>query len=262
MTALQSKVAVVTGAGGGIGRALAVALAAQGCRLGLLSRTPEKLELTAEELRQAGATVSSRLADMAKRAEVEEALAGVEQDLGPVDLLVHNAGVGLITNALAPNLDELEEMVRVNYLGGVYAVGAVLPGMMQRGRGQIVAISSLSARRGMAWTAGYSASKAAFAIYLESLRPPLRQRGIRVTTIYSGIVRTAMSEALPFRGRIPMVPVEKAADHFVRAIVQGRREYSYPRLHALAVAWVRRLPPWMFDLVQAWGARFMIRGEY
>jgi 3-oxoacyl-[acyl-carrier protein] reductase len=262
MMALAGKVAVVTGAGGSIGRALALALAAQGCRLGLLSRTADKLERVGEELRNAGVAVSAQVGDIGDRNTVENALSAVAKDIGTVDLLVHNAGVGLVTQAIAPNLDELEEMVRVNYLGGVYAVGAVLPAMLERGSGQIVAISSLSARRGLAWTAGYSASKAAFAVYLESLRPALRRRGILVSTVYSGIVRTPMSLALPFRGWTPMTTPEKAARRIVRAIIKGRRELSFPWYDAWTVALLRRLPAWAFDLIMARVGRFMLKGEY
>jgi short-subunit dehydrogenase len=186
----------------------------------------------------------------------------IESDLGPVDLLIHNAGVGKPTNALAPDLDELEEMLRVNYLAGVYAVEAVLPGMMARGRGRIVAVSSLGARRGMAWSAGYSASKAALATYLESLRPPLRRRGVTVTTVFLGFVRTAMSASLPLRLPVLLMSPERAARGILRAAVAGRREASLPLHQAWFMALLRRLPPWAFDAFTALVGRHALKGEY
>jgi short-subunit dehydrogenase len=260
--ALANQVAVVTGAAGGIGSALCRELAAAGCRVGMLSRTPAKLAPLAEELREVGASSCARVVDVADRAALAAAIDAVERELGPVDLLIHNAGVGKATNAAAPDLDDLEEMLRVNYLGGVYAVEAVLPGMLARGRGRIVAVSSLGARRGMAWSAGYSASKAALATYLESLRPPLRRRGVTVTTVFLGFVRTAMTAALPLKLFVPMMSPERAARGILRAAVAGRREASLPLHQAWFMAILRRLPAWAFDTFMATVGRHSLRGEY
>jgi short-subunit dehydrogenase len=260
--ALAGRVAIVTGAAGGIGSALCRELAAAGARVGLLSRTADKLDSFTDDLRRSGATAYSRTVDVGDRTATAAAVAGVEAELGPVDLLIHNAGVGKPTLAGAPDLDDLEQMLRVNYLGGVYAVEAVLPGMLARGQGRIVAVSSLGARRGMAWSAGYSASKAALATYLESLRPPLRRRGIRVTTVFLGFVRTAMTAALPLGLPILMMSPQAAARHILWAAVAGRREASYPRHQAVFAALLRRLPPWAFDWFMASIGRHVLRGEY
>jgi short-subunit dehydrogenase len=262
MASLRDKVVVITGAAGGIGRALCLELAAHGCRLGLLSRTPEKLDELTAELRLAGASVLARAVDIGNRVDVEKAIAELQRDLGPTDVLIHNAGIARTTNARAPDLDDLEAMLSVNCLGGIYALGAVLPGMLERGRGQVVAISTLSARRGLAWTAGYSASKAAFATYLESLRPALRQRGIRVCTIFPGFVRTPMSAALPFRLPVLMLTPAAAAKKIIRAIVQGRRELSFPWYEAWLMEVFRRMPAWALDWCMANVGRFILHGEY
>ena len=262
MDTLRGKVVVVTGATGGIGRALCRVLADHGCRLGLLSRTPEKLEKLAIELRATGATLSVQPVDVGDRAAVGAALTAVERELGQVDVLIHNAGVGLLTDARAPDLDGFEEMLRVNYLAGVYALAAVLPSMLERGSGQVVAISSLGARRALAWCAGYAASKTALATYLESLRPALRRHGIRVTTVFPGFVRTAMSEALPFRFPLPMLSPEAAARRIVRAIVKGRREASFPWYQAAVMGLLRRLPAWAYDRLMAAVGRWGVKGEY
>ncbi len=262
MSALRDKVAVVTGAAGGIGRALSLALAAEGCRLGLLSLTPARLTPLAEELKRSGTAVSAHCGDMGNRSSVESALAGVESDLGPVDVLIHNAGVAPLTLASDPNLDDLEKALQINYLGGVYAIGAVLPGMLQRGRGHIVAISSLSAWRGMPHSAAYSASKAALSIYLEGLRPALGLRGIQVCTAYSGFVRTPMSDAMPFRWKLPMLSPERVAAKVVRAIHAGRREIAFPLHQSLIMRLMYRLPAWAYDFVVANLGRYMLKQEY
>jgi short-subunit dehydrogenase len=260
--ALANQVAVVTGAAGGIGSALCRELAAAGCRVGMLSRTPGKLASLFEEVRETGAPVCARVVDVGDRAAVAAALEAIERELGPVDLLIHNAGVGKATDARAPHLDDLEEMLRVNYLGGVYAVEAALSGMLARGRGRIVAVNSLGARRGMAWSAGYSASKAALATYLEALRPPLRRRGVTVTTVFLGFVRTAMTAALPLKLFLPMLTPERAARGILRAAVAGRREASLPLHQAWFTALLRRLPAWAFDAFMATVGRHTLEGEY
>jgi short-subunit dehydrogenase len=258
---LANQVAVVTGAAGGIGSALCRELAAAGCRVGMLSRTAGKLAALFEEVRE-GAPVCARVVDVGDRTAVAAALEAVERDLGPVDLLIHNAGVGKATDARAPDIDDLEEMLRVNYLGGVYAMEAVLPGMLARGRGRIVAVSSLGARRGMAWSAGYSASKAALATYLEALRPPLCRRGVTVTTVFLGFVRTAMTAALPLKLPLLMLSPERAARGILRAAVAGRREASLPLDQAWFTALLRRLPAWAFDAFMATVGRHTLQGEY
>jgi short-subunit dehydrogenase len=255
-------VAVVTGAAGGIGGSLCRELARAGTRLGLISRTEEKLSTLSDELCGAGSAACSQVVDVGDRRALAAALAEIEGRLGPVELLIHNAGVGKPTRATAPDLEDLEEMLRVNYLGGVYAVAAVLPGMLARGRGRIVAVSSLGARRGMAWSAGYSASKAALATYLESLRPPLRRRGITVTTVYLGFVRTAMTAALPLGLPILMMKPEVAARRILRAAVAGRREASYPWHQAIFAALLRHLPAWAFDAFMGTVGRHALKGEY
>jgi short-subunit dehydrogenase/SAM-dependent methyltransferase len=257
--ALAGRVAVVTGAAGGIGSALCRELAAAGARVGMLSRTPAKLEAVASELRRAGAVVGARAVDVGDRQALVGALRALEAELGPVELLVHNAGVGKPTTPEAPDLDDLEEMLRVNYLGGIYAVEAVLPGMLARGRGRIVAISSLGARRGLAWSAGYSASKAALATYLESLRPPLRRRGIHVTTVFLGFVRTHMTAALPLGLFVPMLSPEAAARGVLQAAVAGRPEASLPRHQAAFTSVLRRLPAWALDCFMDAVGRHVLR---
>jgi short-subunit dehydrogenase len=262
MTRLNGKVVAVTGAAGGIGQALCRALAAKGCRLGLLSRTEAKLRPLADELAGAGTPTSAQLADLRQPEAVRAALGAVQGDLGPIDVLIHNAGVGRPTSSQAPNLDHLEEMLEVNYLGGMHAVAAVLPSMIGRGSGHLVAVSSLSALRGMAWTAGYSASKAALGTCLESLRPALRRRGIAVSTCYMGFVRTALTDSLPMRFPLWMLRPEAAARRILRTIGRGRREAYFPWYYAWGARLLRRLPAWAFDAVMSNAGRFALRGEY
>jgi 3-oxoacyl-[acyl-carrier protein] reductase len=259
---LANKVVLITGATGAIAQTLCHALVPLGCQLGLLGRNAPQLERVAAELAQTGATVSYAVADMRDRRAVHDAIAVLAKNLGAADILINNAAVCRITQAAAPNIDDVEEILEVNYLGGVYATQAVLPAMLERGSGQLVAISSLASLRGMAWTAGYSASKAAFASFLESLRPALRQRGVYATTCYMGFVRTAMCEALPLHPMVWKITPEIAVRKIINAIARKRREAYFPWYDASVAAVLRRLPAWAFDAAMKLFGPIMVQGEY
>jgi short-subunit dehydrogenase len=253
MSDLAEKVVIVTGASGGIGQALCRRLAVAGCRLGLVSRTAAALESLAGELRARGVRVAVQPADVCDRAALAGAVRALEAELGAVDLAIHNAGLVRITDPLAPDVDDLEAMIQVHYLGCVYLLEAVLPTMLTRGRGHFVAVNTLGSRRGMAWSAAYSASKAAQATYLESLRPALRRKGIRVTTIFPGFIRTDTSQALPLRLPVIWLDPDTAARRMVRAILRGRREFSFPWWDAFWTGVTRRMPNWIFDPAMRFG---------
>ena len=227
-----------------------------------MGRKVAELQSLADELRPLGATAATAAAELRDRAALQRGIASLVQQLGPVDVLIHNAGIGRLTQAADPNVDDVEEMLEVNYLGGVYAVEAVLPAMLARRSGQLVAISSLASLRGMAWSAGYAASKAAFATFLESLRPALRRRGIAATTCYLGFVRTPMSDALPLNPRLLRISQAYAVKRILRAVALRRREAYMPWYDAWIAAVVRRLPAWLFDRVMAAFGPILVRGEY
>src|SRR5207248_7992833 len=118
---------------------------------------------------------------------------------GPVDLLVANSGVGLPTQLEPMNVDEVDNLIKVNYLGVVYAIAGVLPEMLQRGKGHLAAVSSLAAYKGMPGESAYCSSKAAVNVYMEGLRIQLRPRGIYVTTVCPGFVDTPMTQVNEFK---------------------------------------------------------------
>ena len=122
-----------------------------------------------------------------------QAVKEVEAALGPVDVLLACAGFGTLTLVPDLALDTLRRTFEVNMFGVAESIEAVLPGMLKRGRGHLVGVASLAGYRGFPWMISYSASKAALIAYLEALRPGLARRGITVTTVCPGFVRTAMS---------------------------------------------------------------------
>ena len=246
-TPTSPRVVMLTGAARGIGRATATALARKGFRLGLIDREPEGLESLAEELRRGGAVVGTQAADVRDSTSLKTAVAGVEREVGPTDVLVACAGFGRLSSALDLDLDGLRQMFEVNVVGVARSIEAVLPGMFERGSGHILGVASVAGYRGMPWMPGYSASKAALATYLEGLRPALKRRGVSITTVYPGFVRTGMTVETPFRDPVPMLEPEDAAEHLVYAVVRRPRDYAFPRSAAFGMGLLRRLPNFWYD---------------
>jgi short-subunit dehydrogenase len=243
----NGKVVVLTGAANGIGRATAEALARRGYRLGLIDRDAERLNGVRERIRASGANAATSAADVVDLDAVKAAVGTIEAEVGPSDVLVTCAGVGTMTHV--PNLDTpgLKRMLDVNVLGVAHAIEAVLPGMIARRSGHLVGISSVAGFRGLPWMASYSASKAALWAYLEGLRPALKRRGIRITTVFPGFVRTGMTLDVPFARPVTMLEPEAAAEHLVKAIEKKPRDYVFPWYTALGMGFLRRSPNFLFD---------------
>ncbi len=221
------RVAIVTGASSGIGWALAQRLARSGYKVGLVARRQEKLQELAAEITANGGTSALAPADIADRAQTVAAIREVGQQLGPVDLLIANAGVGMPTVLEPMNIADIEAMVRVNLLGVVYSLEAVLPEMLRRGQGHVAAISSQAAYKGLPGESAYCASKAAVNTYLEGLRIHLRDKGIAVTTVCPGFVHTPMTAVNEFH--MPFVMrADEAARRIVKALARKCKVYNFP----------------------------------
>jgi short-subunit dehydrogenase len=239
-----NQVAVITGASSGIGWALAKALAREGCKVGLVARRKEKLEALAKEIVAVGGTSAWATADVGNRTPTVAAIHQVGAELGPIDLLIANAGVGMPTLFDPPNVPHIEQMIRVNLLGVVYAIEAALPDMLRRGRGHLAAVSSLAAYKGLPGESAYCASKAGVNAYMEGLRIQLRHKGIGVTTICPGFVRTPMTEVNQFH--MPwLLEADDAARRIVRALHRRRKVYNFPWQTTLLMKVTRWLPDWV-----------------
>jgi NAD(P)-dependent dehydrogenase (short-subunit alcohol dehydrogenase family) len=198
---LTGRIGVVTGAGRGIGREIAVALAAEGMSLAVLSRTGSEVRSLAEELTtRYGVQVLPAAVDVSDPAAVERVVLHTEQHLGTVDLLVNNAGI--IENEPVPFWEaDPEEVWRVlhnNLRGPLLLTRALLPAMVQRGHGHVVNVTS----RGRAATrtgtyTGYLLSKRALSVLTESLAQPLAGTGVVVVDLLPGLVRTGMTASMP-----------------------------------------------------------------
>ena len=235
-------VAVITGASSGIGRALAIELAREGYRVGLIARRADLLEAVVARIRDEGGSADCVPAAVTGRDEIRQAMGALTERLGPIDLLVANAGIALGTDALVPAAESLEAEFRVNVFGVFYAIEAVVPSMLERGGGHVVAISSLAAHRGLPGAAGYCASKAALTRLVEGLRPDWARAGIHATTVHPGYVRSEMTDRNRFRMPL-LMETDRAARLIARAIRRKRRVYEFPwRMSLLVRHVVRHLP--------------------
>ena len=187
---LKGRVVLITGAGRGIGRALAHAFAATGAKVALFGKTKKNLLEVQRELKDSGTATVVLAADVSDEGAVARAVAAAEQQLGPVDVLVNNAGIF----ALAPveKMDTLvfDRMLAVNLRGPFLMSRALLPGMKSRKRGHIVNISSTAGRRGFAGGGAYCASKFGLAGLTEAMRYEARASNVRVTCVYPSTVNT------------------------------------------------------------------------
>ncbi|WP_210490576.1 3-ketoacyl-ACP reductase [Rufibacter aurantiacus] len=196
MESLKGKTALITGAGKGIGRAIALALAKEGVNIGLLARTKSDLEKVSSEIEALGVETSIVTADVTQIRSVNEAVEQVQQELGFVDILINNAGTASFGKFLDLEPDQWEHIIKVNLMGPYYVTRAVLPAMISKKTGDIVNISSTAGQRGSAVTSAYSASKFGLIGLSESLMQEVRKHNIRVTTLTPSTVDTGLSAGL------------------------------------------------------------------
>jgi 3-oxoacyl-[acyl-carrier protein] reductase len=196
MQDIKGRNALITGAGKGIGKAVALALAAEGVNVALLARTENDLKQTAAEAKALGVKAVIVTADVADITSVNDAVAKVLLAFGNIDILINNAGVGVFGKFLELEPEEWERVIKVNLMGVYYATRAVLPGMITRESGDIINISSTAGLRGAATTSAYSASKFAVIGLTESLMQEVRKHNIRVTALTPSTVATDMAKDL------------------------------------------------------------------
>jgi short-subunit dehydrogenase len=246
----MDQVAVVTGASSGIGQALARVLAEEGWKVGLLARRRENLEELAGAIQRAGGKCEVAAADVGRRDQVLAAFETLRHSLGPIDLLIANAGTGAPTLLEPCNIEQIETMFRVNVLGVVYCIEAVLPEMLARQRGHLAAVSSLAAYKGLPGESAYCASKAALNTYMEGLRIHVRNRGIAVTTICPGFVRTPMTAVNSFKMPF-LLEADEAARRIARALRRRVKVYNFPWQMTLIMKLCAWLPDWIVARVMS-----------
>jgi 3-oxoacyl-[acyl-carrier protein] reductase len=194
---LQGKVALVTGASRGIGRAVALAFARQGADVALAARNPAPAEDVAAEIRGLGRKALALGLDVSDFAAVEEAAGRIEGDLGKVSILVNNAGITRDQLLLRMKPEDWSEVLRVNLDGTFHCTKVFCRDMMKARWGRIINVSSVVGVLGNAGQANYAASKAGILGFTRSVARELAGRGVTANAVAPGYIETAMTEALP-----------------------------------------------------------------
>lgn len=218
---IHHKTAIITGAGKGIGKAIAEALAKEGVQLGLLARTASDLEQLKTELTSTyDIQVFTATADIGNSEEARQAVASLAASLGRVDILINNAGIGSFGKMVDMDPAEWEQILRVNLMGTYYVTHELLPGMIAQESGDIINIASTAGERGFATGSAYCASKFAVLGMTESLMQEVRKFNIRVTALTPSTVNTplAVNAGLPIGEEDRMMQPEDLAELVVAAL--------------------------------------------
>jgi len=246
MSYWTNKVVMITGASSGIGRGIALEIAARGGHLGLLARREDLLNEIVAEARDVKAVAAT--ADVRDAKAVREAADRFRKELGPIDILIANAGIGTADHAVSLTPEHAANVIGINVLGAVNSVAAVLPEMVERKQGRLVAISSLAAYRGLAKSAAYCASKAALSAYFESLRIDLRHAGVGVTTIHPGFIKTDLTAGR--HAKMPyLMELDDGVKKIVNAIEKEKKTYAFPWQLATIVRATMLMPPAIYDWI-------------
>jgi short-subunit dehydrogenase len=244
----SNKVVLITGASSGIGRSLAVALGVRGASVGLLARRAESLQEVLHEVEAAGGRALALPADVTNAVDVRAAADKLRAQFGTIDVLVANAGVGTLTDDFARLGEQVSETFEINLIGAANSAAAVLPEMIARGAGQLVAISSLASYRGLPKSGAYCASKAALNALFESLRLDLKNTGVSVTIIKPGFIKTPLTAGreaqMPF-----LLELDDATRRILRAIEARRTSYAFPWQLASIVRLGRLMPDALYDRI-------------
>ncbi len=280
----SDKVVLITGASSGVGRGLALELARRGAKLGLLARGTEvrqaasaaagaeaislstreapriepsaRLQAVASEIeREAHSKNAPRQqqtmmlpADVRDAKAVRAAADGLRERFGRIDVLIANAGIAITTDATELDPEEVAILLSVNVIGAVNSIAAVLPEMVKCGSGQLVAISSLSAYRGLRKSAAYCASKASLSAFFESVRIDLIGTGVDVTIIHPGFIKTPLTAGR--KAQMPyLMEVDYAVNKMIRAIEKRKKSYAFPWQLATIVRAALIMPNFMYDWI-------------
>ncbi len=256
MDSLQGKVAIITGASSGIGRATAVALAHEGVHLALAARRQPELEAVACEVRALGSRAAVIPADVSQQGQADGLVRDTLAQFGRVDILVASAGIYVRGPIEALTAADFERCMAVNFFGTVYPVLAALPHLCAQRSGHIVLVSSMDGKKAIRTDAPYAASKFAIAGFGESLRQDLHGTGVDVSILFPGRVATPFIAGMKIPWVSRPIPPQAVAGAVVKAIRWRQAEVILPvTAYALLVA------DWLSPRLGDWAVRtFQLQG--
>jgi short-subunit dehydrogenase len=236
----------LTGASSGIGEALAVELAKRGAKVAITARRADVLGSLAQSIAQSGGAVACFPGDVRNLAEMKGIVAAIEEKFGPIDVAIPNAGTHIFTVPEQFNSQEYLDLMELNFGGMLRCIEAVLPGMLSRGRGAIAPVASLAGYRGLPRAAAYGASKSAMIHFLESIRFHLVRRGITISIVNPGFVKTPLTDKNDFRMPF-LVDAPRSARIICNGIERGKREIAFPFPFSWVLKVARVLPAPLYE---------------
>ncbi|KQB43142.1 3-oxoacyl-[acyl-carrier protein] reductase [Flavobacterium daejeonense] len=227
MNDLKNKNALITGAGKGIGKAIALALAKEGVNVILLARTQEEIDNVAAKARSLRVKALALTADVADMDSVNAAVEKALAEFKTIDILINNAGIAAFGKFLELEPADWERIIKVNLMGTYYMTRAVVPNMIERQTGDIINISSTAGLAGNAMTSAYSASKFAVLGLTDSLMQEMRKHNIRVTALTPSTVATDMAKELNLTDGNPekVMQAEDMAELIIAQLKLNRRVF-------------------------------------
>lgn len=211
MQSLDGKVALVTGAGRGIGKAVALSLAKLGCRLVLAARTTVELEKVRLDIQNDKGMAIAIPTDLTRDEDIDTLVRESEREFGGVDILINNAGWGKRASVVRAKIEDWDQTLRVNLRAPMLLAQKFLPAMLAKGEGAVINISSVSGKSGEANGAAYSASKFGLIGFTQSLFEEVRERNIKVAVILPGFVDTPMIPPVKHLDRSKMIQADDVA---------------------------------------------------
>ena len=248
MISYANQVVLITGAAGAIGRQLALQFAQRAASLGLIDLADEPLRQLIAELRQTGA--SGKLAyvacDITDRPAMHDAVKHLEAELGTTDVIIANAGIALNNPIKGFSAEVFQKQITVNLIGMANTLEPIIPDLIERRRGHIVALSSLASYRGLPHMAGYCASKAGVSAFMDSLRVELKQYDIRCTTICPSYIKSQMNAMLGVPTPGILTP-EDAVRRMMPGIEKQKPHIAFPFVNHALLAMSQLFPTWLSD---------------
>jgi short-subunit dehydrogenase len=244
---LDHRSILITGASSGIGRALALAYAVPGRRLALIGRDAQRLHETADAVRAKGADVDAAQLDVRDREAMRVWIAARDKTR-PFDLAIANAGIttGLSGEGLSEDPEAVRALLATNLMGVLNTIEPLITPMCDRGAGHLAFIGSIAGLRGLPYSPAYCASKAAVHAYAEALRGRLERRGVLVSLVIAGFVKTPLNESIATAKPLE-VSDARAAEIIKRGLTRGKAIIAFPRALYLAARLARALPPRLAD---------------
>jgi short-subunit dehydrogenase len=250
---LTGKCVWLTGASSGIGEALAYELARRGARVAITARRKEILDAMVATISASGGTAYSYPGDVLNLEDMKSIVASIEETVGPIDIAIPNAGTHLFTKPEQFDSAEYLSIMQLNFGGVLHCLEAVIPRMVLRGKGYLAPVASLAGYRGLPRAAAYGASKSALIHFLESIRFHLQPKGITISIVNPGFVKTPLTDKNDFYMPFLISP-EKAAKIICNGIERGKRTIAFPVPFSWIVGLGKFLPAPVYEKIvnQLW----------